>query len=119
MSKWIFIGDQKPEDGQKVWYFFHHDAFDFTVLDRGVYERSEEIGVDHNEDGSYVDGWPYEKIDGTTGVTENGKAPDAKIWVHDVFGNDTGWLTDDVTHWMPDTGQDRPEKPRAECNTLS
>ena len=105
MMSWICIGDQTPTDGQKVWYYFHHEHFGFTILERGEYEKHECIGVDRNDDGSYVDGWPYEKLDGTTGTTEGGKAPDAKVWVHDVFGNDTGWLTDDVTHWMPDTGQ--------------
>tara|TARA_R100000388_G_C7227466_1_gene152596 strand:- start:35 stop:409 length:375 start_codon:yes stop_codon:yes gene_type:complete len=105
MMSWIWIGDCKPTDGQKVWYYFHHEEFGFTILERGEYEEHGCIGVKLNDDGTYVDGWPYEKLDGTWGTTENGKAPDAKVWLHDTFGNDTGWLTDDVTHWMPDTGQ--------------
>lgn len=27
------------------------------------------------------------------------------------FANSKGWLTGDVTHWQPYTGQNRPEEP--------
>jgi hypothetical protein len=30
---------------------------------------------------------------------------------YDVFFGMSGFLSDDVTHWMPDTGQELPEKP--------
>ena len=31
------------------------------------------------------------------------------------FGNDYGYLSDDVTHWMPyETGQSQPEKPKCD-----
>ena len=29
-----------------------------------------------------------------------------------MFSCDYGFLTGDVTHWMPDEGQDEPEKPK-------
>jgi len=34
----------------------------------------------------------------------------------DYFGGERGVLGGDVTHWMPDTGQDKPEKPEEEIN---
>ena len=37
----------------------------------------------------------------------------------DYFGGDRGSLGGDVTHWMPDTGQEKPEKPHeAVCEEL-
>ena len=38
---------------------------------------------------------------------------DGKEWkgMH-MFSCDYGFLTGDVTHWMPDEGQDKPEKPK-------
>lgn len=36
---------------------------------------------------------------------------DEEGYVHDIFYGKSGFLTDDVTHWMPDTGQELPAKP--------
>jgi len=33
------------------------------------------------------------------------------VQYHDCFHGAAGWLTDDVTHWMLDTGQELPEPP--------
>jgi hypothetical protein len=36
---------------------------------------------------------------------------EAGEFTYDVFHGPSGFLTDDVTHWMPDVGQEMPEKP--------
>ncbi len=45
------------------------------------------------------------------GVMEDPEEP-GKFWsgMHE-FGGEYGWLTGDVTHWQPYTGQEKPEAP--------
>ena len=109
---WVHIADRRPEVGQKVWYYFHHKLFGFTICSRGEYDFYEEDDVsrwpDTNEP---VEGSTYPKADGTTGVCDGTEPTDAMKFACDVFGNDSGWLTNDVTHWMPDVGQEKPEPP--------
>lgn len=65
---WIHINDQKPEDGQNVFYFF-----DVFGVYKGKYQKSNYyVGHDDIE----------------------------SCWC-DCFYGKKGFLTDDVTHWMP------------------
>jgi len=70
MNNWIRIKDQKPEDGQDVFYFF-----DVLGVYKGRYLRKE---------------YPREMF-------EEGTEP----VYGDCFYGKKGFLTDDVTHWMP------------------
>lgn len=83
MSDWIKIKDQVPTEGQAVIYFFH-----YVGVHRGKYEE-----VDYGEE--------------VFGLDKNGET-----YKGDCFYSDKGFLTDDVTHWMPDTGQELPERPK-------
>jgi hypothetical protein len=79
--EWISIKDQAPEDGQDVIYYF-----DVVGRHRGKYcevEYPEEWGLDS-------DGKPFKGHQ---------------------FYSERGFLTDDVTHWMPDNGQPLPPPP--------
>ena len=67
---WIHIKDQRPEDGQDVFYFF-----EVLGVYKGKYSRTE---------------YPKE-------LFEEGTEP----VYGDTFYGEKGWLTDDVTHWMP------------------
>lgn len=110
--EWISVNDRMPENGQKVWYFFHHDHFGFTIFDRGSFEYYEDDDVSRWPDtGKPVEGAPYPKADGTEGICNGEEPSDAMKFPRLVFGNDRGWLTNDVTHWMPDIGQDKPPRP--------
>jgi hypothetical protein len=78
---WILVKDKTPIEGQAVIYFF-----EYVGVYRGHYteiEYCEEMGLD-----------------------ENGQR-----YKGDQFYCDGGFLTDDVTHWQPDEGQDLPERP--------
>lgn len=72
---WIKMKDQKPEEGQKVIYYFRP-----VGVHRGVYNRGYEEEYGH----------------------------------YDCFSGKGGFLTDDVTHWMPDHGGELPLKPTTE-----
>jgi hypothetical protein len=85
MSDWISIFEQQPEEEQKVIYFF-----DICGVFRGQYAE-----VKYDYEGHCVD--------------ENGDA-----YIGHQFYNEKGFLTDDVTHWMPDNGQPLPPPPEDE-----
>ena len=78
---WIHIRDQEPKEGQSVIYFFEH-----VGVHRGKYKE-----VDYGED---------------FGTDENGNT-----YKGNMFYSEKGFLTDDVTHWMPDEGQELPKRP--------
>jgi len=82
IAAWIKITDKTPAEGQAVIYYF-----DMCGTYRGKYTEIEypaECGLDEN------------------GHTFKG---------HQFYG-DKGFLTDDVTHWMPDDGQELKLLPR-------
>lgn len=69
---WIKIEDELPVEGEKVLTYF-----DFVGVEIAFYQNvSEEIEV--------IDGKEYKGI-----------------WGQNMFYNKSGYLTDDVTHWMP------------------
>lgn len=78
---WLEINKEKPDEEQKVIYFFEH-----TGVNRGKYKTIE-----------------YSDI--------FGKDEDGNNYKGDMFYSEKGFLTDDVTHWMPDNGQNLPSPP--------
>ncbi len=81
MSTWILTSDRYPQDGQAVIYFFKYV---------GVHRGKFEIIVEEAYDG-------YE---------------DCKVVLElTCFSGPCGFLVHDVTHWMPDEGQELPPKP--------
>ena len=44
---------------------------------------------------------------------KNLKGTEDEIFGHNMFYNKSGWLTDDVTHWMPEVeGMPLPKRPK-------
>ena len=82
MADWIDINNQRPEEDQKVFYFFA-----FLGVYRGQYSLVE---------------YPEE-------MSDEGSEP----VYGDCFHGKGGFLTDDVTHWMPDDDrEDLPDVPQ-------
>ncbi len=80
---WISIKDQRPTEEQDVFYFF-----EWTGVNKGKYQG---VPYDPEHFGTDEDGNPY---------------------VGNCFYGKKGFLTDDVTHWMPYDGNDElPPKP--------
>lgn len=79
---WIKVEDREPFEGQDVIYYFEHVGVHRGKFTKTIYEV-EHFGTDEH-------GNPYEGL---------------------CFYSDRGWLTDDVTHWMPDDGQELPPPP--------
>ena len=103
MSEWISVEDRYPEKGQKVWYFFESENLPVRILARGEF-----FGFEGCYEG-YVDA---KGNDASMGC----KLPDCGYREGctgiDYFGSERGVLGGDVTHWMPDTGQEeKPERP--------
>ena len=98
MSGWISVKERYPEKGDKVWYFFEH-----TGVSQGEF-----FGFEPCYSG-FVD------ADGNDVSHPKCKLPDCELHKgctgYDYFGSESGYLGGDVTHWIPDTGQDRPERP--------
>ena len=82
MSNWIKIEDQRPEHESKVIYYFKH-----VGRHRGEYLR---VPLDAEFFGTDENGEPY---------------------MSDLFYSKKGFLSDDVTHWMYDEGQEMPDAP--------
>ena len=96
MSEWISVKDKYPEEGAKVWYFFEH-----TGVSRGEF-----LGF-HPCYAGLVDG------DGNDVSHPKCKLPDCELHEGctgiDYFGGERGILGGDVTHWIPDTGGNKPK----------
>lgn len=82
MSDWILVEDEIPDEGQAVIYFF-----ECVGVWRGKFAQCA-MNVEH------------------FGTDENGKP-----YMSNTFYSDKGFLGDDVTHWMPDEGQELPSRP--------
>ena len=102
MSEWISVEDRYPEEGAKVWYFFENKGIEIRILAQGEF-----YGFHGCYEGA-VD------ADGEIAIPQC-KLPDCEFREGctgiDYFGGDRGVLGGDITHWMPDTGQDKPEGP--------
>ena len=97
--RWISVKDRYPEKGDAVWYFFEHTGVsqgEFFGFE-GCYEGYVDMAGNDASMGCKLPDCGYRE--GCTGI--------------DYFGSDYGVLGGDVTHWMPDTGQDRPARPDA------
>ena len=79
---WIEMKEKKPVDGQKVWSYF-----EITGINKSVYYRAD------------------------SGVNINGEREPLGFEM-DCFDDESGFLCDDVTHWMPyNEGDVKPKKP--------
>ena len=81
MSDWILIEDGSPSEKQAVIYYFKH-----VGVHRGNFQTTdygEDLGLDENEE----------------------------TYKGNCFYSKSGFLTDDVTHWLPDNGQELPNPP--------
>ena len=108
-------GARWPEEGQKVWYcMMQPDSIDGFCYIGGSGEFYGFYPCD-------VDGFGFLDKDGDHYSKEN-DTPIKKCTLSncelnegctgvDYFGGERGVLGGDVTHWMPDTGQEQPEKP--------
>jgi len=96
VSEWISVKGRYPEANQKVWYFFN-----ILGVHKGQFYGFEPCYEGMPDDEEYQ----YSKC----------KLPNCGLDKNctgiDVFGGDSGVLSGDVTHWMPDTGQEKPEPP--------
>ena len=101
MSEWISVEEKYPETGAKVWYYF------------------EETGVSQGEFYGFEP--CYDRCVGLSGESYTSRIS-VERWKPpcvirescgglDYFGGERGVLGGDVTHWMPDTGQDQPDNP--------
>jgi hypothetical protein len=97
MSEWTSVKDKFPEKDAPVWYFFEHtgvsqgEFYGFHGCYEGAVDADGEIAIPQCK----LPDCEFRK--GCSGIP--------------YFGGDRGVLGGDVTHWMPDTGQDKPEGP--------
>lgn len=83
MDNWRKIEDTRPKDGQEVIYFF-----DVVGVHRGIYREVQQPSDFYGKE--FDTGSPV---------------------IVDVFYSAKGFLSDDVTHWMPDNDQPLPDPP--------
>lgn len=79
---WIEIKDQLPDEGQDIIYYF-----DICGVNRGKFTQQ------------------------PCAVELYGESDNKVPYAENCFYGAKGWLTDDVTHWMPDDGRELPEAP--------
>lgn len=114
MSNWISVDERYPERNQRVWYFFENKALEVRVLARGKFygfEPCYDKCVHHKNLQQGLSDESY-----TSRIFAKRWKPPCVIREDcggvDYFGGERGVLGGDVTHWMPDTGQDKPERPK-------
>ena len=94
---WISVKDRYPKKDEEVWYYFEH-----TGVNRGEF---------YGHSGCYEGIVDMDGNDMSMGC----KFPDCPLHEgcggYAYFGGERGVLGNDVTHWMEDSGQEKPEKP--------
>ena len=94
---WISVKDKYPEEGEGVWYYFEHTGVSRGEFygHAGCYEGYVDSNGNDMSMGCKLPDCGYSK--GCSGIP--------------YFGGERGFLGGDVTHWMKDIGQEKPEKP--------